>query len=103
MNDVITPQAFYDFTLQFHQDIDLVYPDWASDAPTARHEIYQNFRRRYGDQAVRDMNAFTERLLSDERTDLNTFWFKESKSDWVISDDGIRRLLKDFQKWASSL
>jgi hypothetical protein len=25
------PQAFRDFTLQFHQDIDLVYPDWGSD------------------------------------------------------------------------
>lgn len=97
------PQAFHDFTLQFHQDLDLVYPDWASDAPTARHEIYQSFRRQYGDQAVRDLNAFTERLLSDEQTNLESFWFRESRSDWVISNDGIRRLLKDFQTWASSL
>lgn len=97
------PQAFYDFTLQFHQDLDLVYPDWASDAPTARHEIYQSFRRRYGDQAVRDLNAFCGKLLSDARADLESFWFKESKADWVISNDGIRLLLKDFQTWAASL
>jgi hypothetical protein len=100
---VKTPQAFHDFTLQFHQDLDLVYPDWASDAPTDRHKIYQSFRQRYGDQAVRDLNAFTERLLSDGQTDLESFWFRESRSDWVISNDGIRRLLKDFQTWASSL
>jgi len=47
------PQAFRDFTLQFHQDIDLVYPDWGSDSPTARHDIYESFRRSYGDRAVR--------------------------------------------------
>ncbi|MDM7931572.1 hypothetical protein [Tabrizicola sp.] len=98
-----TPQAFYNFTLQFPQGLDLVYPDWASDAPTARHEIYQSFRQRYGDQAVRDLNAFSERLLSDERADLEALWFKESKADWVISNEGIRLLLKDFQTWASSL
>jgi hypothetical protein len=99
---VKAPQAFYDFTKQFHQDLDLIYPDWASDAPTARHEIYQSFRHRYGDQAVRDLNAFCEKLLSDARADLESFWFKESKADWVISNDGIRLLLKDFQTWAAS-
>ena len=97
------PQAFYDFTLQFHQDLDLVHPDWASDAPTARHEIYQSFRRQYGDQAVHDLNAFCEKLLSHAPDDLESFWFKESKADWVISNDGIRLLLKDFQTWAASL
>ncbi len=97
------PQAFRDFTLQFHQDIDLVYPNWGSDSPTARHDIYTSFRRRYGDQAVRELNAFFDRLLSDEHADLEDLWFKESKADWVISSEGIRRLLMDFQAWASSL
>ncbi len=64
------PQAFRDFTVQFHQDIDLVYPDWGSDSPTARHDIYECFRRSYGDEAVRELNAFIDRLLSDEHVDL---------------------------------
>ncbi len=98
-----TPQAFHDFTLQFHQDLHLVYPDWASASPTARHAIYKSFRQRYGDQAVRDLNDFSDKLLSDERADLESFWFKESKADWVISNEGIRLLLKDFQAWASSV
>lgn len=97
------PQAFYDFTLQFHQDLHLVYPDWASESPTARHDIYSNFRQRYGDQAVRDLSDFSRRLLSDEDIDIETLWFEESKADWVISEDGIRRLFKDFEAWASSL
>ena len=97
------PQAFYDFTLQFHQDLHLVYPDWASDSPTARHDIYENFRQRYGDQAVRYLSAFTRRLLSDEHVDIESLCFKESKADWVISEAGIRRLFKDFEAWASSL
>ena len=97
------PQAFYDFTLQFHQDLHLVYPDWASETPTARHKIYESFRQRYGDQAVHDLSAFSRRLLSDVHTDLESLWFKESKADWVISEVGIRRLFKDFEAWASSL
>ncbi len=97
------PQAFRDFALQFHQDIDLVYPDWGTESPTARHAIYQSFRRRYGDEAVRELNAFFGRLLSDGDADLEELWFKESKADWVISSEGIRRLFKDFQAWASSL
>ena len=97
------PQAFRDFTLQFHQDIDLVYPDWGSDSPTARHGIYKSFRRRYGDEAVRELNAFIDRLLSDEHVDLEDLWFKESKADWVISSEGVRRLFEDFQAWAHSL
>jgi len=101
------PQAFRDFTLQFHQDIDLVYPDWGSDSPTARHDIYTSFytsfRRSYGDEAVRELSAFIDGLLSDEHADLEDLWFKESKADWVISSEGIRRLFKDFSAWASSL
>lgn len=98
-----TPQAFRDFTLQFHQDLHLVYPNWGSDSPTARHDIYESFRQGYGDQAVCELNAFFDRLLSDEHADLEGFWFKESKADWVISNEGIQRLFKDFQAWASSL
>ena len=97
------PQAFRDFTLQFHQDIGLVCPEWGSDSPTARHGIYECFRRRYGDEAVRELNAFIDRLLSDEHVDLEDFWFKESKADWVISSEGVRRLFNDFRAWASSL
>jgi len=97
------PQAFRDFTLQFHQDLDMVYPDWGSDSPTARHDIYESFRRRYGDEAVREFNAFIDRLLSDEHVDLEDLWFKESKADWVISSEGVRRLFEDFQAWAYSL
>jgi len=97
------PKSFYDFTLQFHQDIDLVYPDWGSDSPTARHDIYKRFRRRYGDEAVRELNAFFDGLMSDEHVDLEALWFNESRADWVISSEGIRRLFKDFQAWASSL
>ena len=97
------PQAFHDFTLQFHQDLHLVYPDWLSDSPTARHDIYESFRQAYGDQAVRELHAFFDRLLSDKHADLGTLWFKESKADWIISNEGIRLLLKDFQAWASSL
>lgn len=97
------PQAFRDFTLQFHQDIDLVYPDWGSDSPTARHDIYKSFRRRYGDDAVRELSDFFEELMSSEHVDLEDLWFKESKADWVISSEGILRLFKDFQAWASSI
>jgi len=49
------PQSFYDFTLHFHQDLDLIYPDWDSDKPGARHKIYDNFRQGYGNQSVRDL------------------------------------------------
>ena len=97
------PQAFYDFTLQFDQDLHLVYPDWASESPTARHDIYKNFRRTYGDQAMRDLSDFSRRLLSDENLDLESLWSKESKADWVIPEEEIRRLFNDFEAWASSL
>jgi len=97
------PKSFYDFTLQFHQDIDVVYPNWLSDSPTARHDIYNSFRQSYGDDAVRELNDFFDKLMSNEHVHLGAFWFKESKADWVISSKGIRRLFKDFQAWASSL
>jgi hypothetical protein len=101
--DVKTPQAFYDFTLQFHQDLDLVYPEWAAESSTVRHKIYDSFRQRYGAQAVRDLDAFIGRILADVGVDLETLWLHESKADWVLSDQGIRRLLVDFQDWAASL
>ena len=97
------PQSFYDFTLQFHQDLDLVYPDWASDSPHARRELYEDFRQRYGDHAVTALAAYFRRLLNDEDVDLESLWFKASKADWVISEQGLRRLFEDFEAWASSL
>ncbi|MFC3119925.1 hypothetical protein ACFOHS_22725, partial [Jhaorihella thermophila] len=39
---------------------------------------------------------FFDRLLSDEHVDLEDLWFKESKADWVISSEGIRRLFQRF-------
>lgn len=97
------PQSFYDFTLLFHQDLDLTHPDWNSVAPTGRHDIYNSFRQRYGDEAVRELNAFLDRLMSDEHVDLEDFWFRESKADWIFHRKGIRRLFEDFQAWASSV
>lgn len=97
------PQSFYDFTLQFHQDLDLVYPDWGSDTPDGRKELYEDFRQGYGDKAVSELAAYFKKLRANEEIDLETLWFKESKADWVIPEKGIRRLFKDFEAWASSL
>lgn len=97
------PQSFRDFTMQFHQDIGLVYPDWGSESPTARHDTYKSFRRRFGDPAVRELSLYFHELLADGHANLEELWFKESKADWVISSEGIRRLFKDFQDWASSI
>ncbi|MHC0054839.1 hypothetical protein [Actibacterium sp. D379-3] len=97
------PQAFYDFTLQFHQDLDLVYPGWASEDPNARWGLYEDFRQGFGDRAVEELAAYFRRLLNDKNADLESIWFKESKADWIISGEGIRRLFEDFQAWASSL
>ena len=96
------PQCFYDFTLQLHQDLDLVYPGWDSDEHGARYEIYEDFRQGYGDQAVRELAEFGEKLLADDKTDLGTLWFNESKTDWVIPDKGVRFLFEDFLGWAAS-
>lgn len=98
-----TPQAFYDFTLQFHQDIDLVYPNWASDTSGARHQFYEDFRQGFGDQAVRELDSFFAILLANDNIDLESFWFKESKADWVISSHGLQRLFQDFRAWVMSL
>lgn len=97
------PQAFRDFTLHFHQDIDPIHPIFGADAPTSRNDIYESFQRRYGNEAVRELNAFFEKLMSNADVDLQDYWLKEAKADWVISNEGIRRLFKDFQAWASSL
>lgn len=97
------PQSFYDFTLQFHQDLDLVHPDWASDIPGARRGIYESFRQRYGDRAVAELATYFRRLLGDEKVDLGTLWFEESKADWVISEAGLRRLFGDFLAWADPI
>lgn len=97
------PQAFRDFMMQPHQDLNLIYPDWGFDSHTARHDIYESFRRRYGDGAMRELSNFVDRLLSDAHADLEEFWFKESEADWVISSEGVRRLFEDFQAWAYSV
>lgn len=96
------PQSFYDFTRQMHQDLDLVYPDWSSDKPGGRHDLYQDFRQGYGDRAVRELAGFFERLRTDPHADLESLWFKESKADWVLSEDGLRMLFEDFENWAAS-
>lgn len=88
--------------MQFHQDLHLVYPGWASESPAARHDIYANFRERYGEQAVRDLRDFFRLLLSDEHLNIEMLWPEESKDDWVISEEGIRRLFKDFEAWAAT-
>ncbi len=96
------PKSFYDFTLQFHQDLDLVHPGWP-DTPNGRDDIYESFAMRYGDQAVRELVTYCERLLADDKTDLGSLWPKESKADWVIPDEGVRFLFRDFLGWAASL
>lgn len=94
------PQFSYDFTLQFHQDLDLVYPDWASESPHDRRELYKGFRQRYGDRAVKELAAYFRRSLADAHVQLGSFWFKESKADWIIPKEGVRRLFEDFVDWA---
>lgn len=96
------PKSFYDFTLQFHQNLDVVHPDWA-DTPDGRNQIYEDFRQGYGDQAVRELVTYYEILLADSRADLGSLWFKESKADWVIPDEGVRFIFRDFLGWAASL
>lgn len=96
------PKSFYDFTLQFHQDLDVVHPGWA-DTPDGRNQIYEDFRQGYGDQAVRELATYCQKLLADNETDLGSLWFKESKADWVIQDEGVRFLFNDFLGWANSL
>ena len=97
------PQAFHDFTLQFHQDLELAHPGWASEEPLARYEIYEGFRQGYGDRAINELVVYFRCVLNDKDADLESLWFKESKADWVISEEGLRRLFKDFETWASSL
>lgn len=97
------PQAFYDFTLQLHQDLELVYPGWSSEASDARRELYEDFRQGFGNRAVDELSAYFGRLLNDEEADLETLWWKESRADWLFDKQGIRRLFKDFQSWASSI
>lgn len=97
------PQAFYDFTLQFHQDLELVHPGWASEEPRARYEIYKSFRQGFGDQAVEELAAYFGLLLDSEDADLEALWTKESRADWLFDGKGVRRLFKDFHSWASSI
>lgn len=96
------PKSFYDFTLQFHQDLDVVYPGWA-ETLDGRIQIYEDFRQGYGDQAVRELATYCEELLADSETDLGSLWFTESKAELVIQDEGVRFLFNDFLGWIGSL
>lgn len=96
------PQAFYDFTLQLHQDLDLVYPDWSSEASDARRELYEDFRQGFGNGAVEELSANFGRLLDGKDADLETLWTNESRADWLFDGKGVRRLLEDFRAWASA-
>ena len=96
------PQSFYDFTLQFHQDLDLVYPDWSSDIPGGRDELYEDFRQWYGDHAVQELSQYFKKLLSRDDVHLGSLWFKKSKADWIIPNEGVRWLFSDFIEWAES-
>jgi len=97
------PKSFYDFTSQFHQDLELVYPNWASESSGVRRELYEDFRQRFGEDAVKELAAYFRLLLTDKDENLGAIWFRESKADWVISGKGLRRLFSDFEAWASSL
>ena len=96
------PQAFYGFTLQLHQDLDLVYPDWSSEASDARRELYEDFRQGFGNRAVEELSAYFGRLLDGKDADLATLWTNESRADWLFDGKGVRRLLEDFRAWASA-
>lgn len=63
LTDMTPPKSFYDFTLQFHQDLDAVHPGWA-DTPDGRNQIYEDFLQGYGDQAVRELVTYCEKLLA---------------------------------------
>jgi hypothetical protein len=96
------PQAFYDFTLQLHQDLELVYPGWSSEASNARRELYEDFRQGFGSRAVEELSVYFGRLLNDDDAVLEALWTKESKADWLFDGQGVRRLLEDFRAWASA-
>lgn len=95
------PQSFRDFTLQLHQDLDLVYPGWLSEASGARRELYQDFRLNFGAQAVNELAAYLSDLLNDAEADLEAHWEANSKADWIFDEAGLRWLYRDFVRWAS--
>jgi hypothetical protein len=97
------PKSFYDFTSQFHQDLELVYPGWASESTGARRDLYEDFRQRFGEDAVNELAAYFRLLLTKKDSNLAALWFREFKADWVISGKGLRRLFSDFGAWATSL
>ncbi len=50
-----------------------------------------------------ELVQYFKRLLSDANANLESIWFKESKADWVISKEGLRKLFEDFAAWAEPL
>lgn len=95
------PQSFYDFSSQFHQDLDLTHPGWA-DNHDGLTGLYDDFRQGYGDQAVQELAAYFRALLSDPHANLASLWFEKSKAEWVIPRDGVRLIFKSFEEWAAS-
>lgn len=97
------PQSFRDFSLQFHQDLELVHPGFLSGFPGSLHGLYESFRQQHGDRAVRELAAYFGRLLADEHVHLESLWFRKSSADLVLSEAALRRMFEDFAAWAASL
>lgn len=95
------PQSFLDFTKEFHQDLDLVHPGWAEDAPQGRYEIFEDFRQRYGDAAVQELAAYFKRMRAEPDHVLRALWFRKSKAEWVVPGAGVRRIFEEFEAWAA--
>jgi len=91
------PKSFDDFTSQFHADLELTHPDFAS-----LRELYESFRVWHGDDAVTELAAYFKRMRDDDQVDLVALWF-DSKADVFFSEEeDIRRLFEDFEAWAAS-
>lgn len=97
MTNVTHPQSFYDFSLQFHADMNLTHPD----LPSFRR-LYEGFRTRHGDNAVKELAAYLKRLRADSQVDLEAVWY-DSKADMLFPEQGLRQLFEDFEVWAASL
>jgi hypothetical protein len=88
MTDVKPPQAFYDFTSLRHQDLD-GYPGWASAAPNAGWELFEDFRQGFADRAVKELAVYFRRLLNDKNADLKPIWLRKPKADWLVGNEGF--------------
>lgn len=91
------PPSFYDLTLQFHADMDLIYTDIASF-----RSIYEGFRTVHGDDAVKEVAFYFGQLLADNDADLAAVWYG-GNADTLFSTIELRRIFEDFGAWAASL